>query len=124
MKSIQYDSEGDILSVFFVESKSSTQAGVELSDNIILYLDPAAEKPLALILSSYQAMLHAHENSPIVLDGLGQLPPPLQTTILKLLRREPLRSFLQLLDAPATDLPTGRLPHVFVPAVLQSVAAD
>jgi len=123
MKAIHYDAEGDILSVFFAESDNRSHTGVELSDNIVLYLDPATEQPLALILSRYQAMLQAQANTPLPLDGLEKTPITLQATIVKLLQRTPLNSSLQLVDAPLLTPPTSRLCEVFVPAVLHSVAA-
>ncbi len=123
MKAIHYDAEGDILSISFVETGNRNHTGVELSDNIVLYLDPVTEQPVALILSSYQAMLQAHAHTPLVLDGLEKTPTALQTTILKLLRRTPLNHFLQLVDLPLPTPPASRLRDVFAPAVLDSVAA-
>lgn len=123
MKAIHYDAEGDILSIFFVETGHHNHTGVELSDNIVLYFDPVTEQPVALILSSYQAMLQAHANTPLPLDGLAKTPMALQTTILKLLHRTPLNSFLQLLDVSLPAPPASRLRDVFAPTVLQTVAA-
>ncbi len=122
MKAIHYDAEGDILSISFAETDNRSHTGVELSDNIVLYLDPVTEQPLALILSSYQAMLQAHAQTPLPLDGLEKTPTALQATILKLLQRTPLNSFLQLVDMPLPAPPASRLREVFAPAVLQSVA--
>lgn len=94
MKAIHYDAEGDILSISFAETGERSHTGVELSDNIILYLDPVTEQPLTLILSSYQAMLLAHAQTPMSLDGLDRTPVALRTTILNLLQRTPLNNFL------------------------------
>ena len=38
MKAIHYDTEGDILSITFSEANGHGHTGVELSDNIVLYL--------------------------------------------------------------------------------------
>lgn len=123
MKAINYDAEGDILSICFVEIDNHPHTGVEFSDNIVLYLDPVTEQPLVLILSSYQAMLQVHGNTPLPLDGLEKMPLALQTTILKLLQRTPLNSFLQLVDAPLPMHYASQLRNVFAPAVLQTVTA-
>lgn len=123
MKAIHYDAEGDILSISFAETDNRSQTGIELSDNIVLYLDPATEQPSALILSSYQAMLRVHALTPLVLDGLERTPAALRMTILQLLRRTPLNSFLQLVELTPLTPPTSRLRDVFAPAVLESVAA-
>jgi hypothetical protein len=122
MKAIHYDTEGDILSITFVEANRHRHTGVELSDNIVLYFDPATEQPLELILSSYQALVQAHSLTPLSLDGLAQLPAGLQATILRLLHRAPLNTFLQLVEQPLTALPASRLREIFSPALWQSVA--
>ena len=122
MKSINYDAEGDILSVTFTETKEQKQTGIELTDNIVLYFNPDTEQPLALILSSYQAMMEASSQTPLLLDGLAEVPSALQAIILKLLQRAPLSGFLQV-EVPATAPPTSKLQEVFSPTILQTVAA-
>lgn len=124
MKAIHYDAEGDILSISFAESEGRTHTGVELSDNIVLYFDPVLEQPVALILSSYQAMLHAHAQTPLSLDGLERIPVALRLTILNLLQRTPLNSFLQLVDVPLPAMPGSRLRDIFAPTILQTVTAS
>jgi hypothetical protein len=44
MKAIYYDAEGDILSVTFAEAGGRKHAGIELSDNIVLYYNPGKRK--------------------------------------------------------------------------------
>ncbi|MCB9156132.1 MAG: hypothetical protein H6645_03335 [Caldilineaceae bacterium] len=124
MKSISYDAEGDILSVTFTETKEQKQTGVELTDNIVLYFNPETEQPLALILTSYQAMMQTGAQTPLLLEGLAKIPPRLQAIILKLLQRAPLSGFLQLVEVPADNPPTSRLHEVFAPTILQTVAAN
>lgn len=123
MKAIHYDAEGDILSISFVESGAHKHTGVELSENIVLYLDPVTREPVALILSSYQAMLRAHAHTPLLLDGLQETPAALRATILKLLEQPPLSAFLQVADALPPTPPVSRLRDVFAPSVLQTVTA-
>ncbi|HRJ45201.1 MAG: hypothetical protein KJZ86_01445 [Caldilineaceae bacterium] len=124
MKAIHYDAEGDILSISFTETGEHSHTGVELSDNIVLYFDPVLEQPVALILSSYRAMLLAHAQTPLSLDGLERLPIALQATILKLLQRAPLNSFLQLADVSLPAVHGSRLRDVFAPTILQTVTAN
>ncbi|MBV7335264.1 hypothetical protein KFU94_44895 [Chloroflexi bacterium TSY] len=124
MKAINYDAEGDILSVKFTEANEQMHTGVELTDNIVLYFNPETEQPLALILSSYQAMMKASEQTPLLLDGLAEIPLTLQTTILNLLQRAPLSGFLQLVEIPTKTPPTSRLHEVFSPTILQTLVTN
>lgn len=124
MKAIHYDAEGDILSVTFSEASGQKHTGVELSDNIVLYYNPETEKPLQLILVSYQAMVEASQHTPILLDGLAQAPAQTQTAITTLLQQAPLTAFLQLVSANGKLPLTGRLHEVFTPTTLQMVSAN
>ena len=124
MKAIHYDAEGDILSVTFAETGEQPHTGAELTDNIVLYYDPQKEKPLKLILVSYQAMLRASVQTPILLDGLAQAPAKVRATILNLLQRAPLTTFIQLEEGRERSAPTSRLDEIFAPTALQSVMAN
>jgi hypothetical protein len=119
MKAIHYDAEGDILSVTFAEAGEQKHTGLELSDNIVLYYNPETEKPLKLILVSYQAMLHASRQTPIPLDGLAQAPTKVRKTILTLLQHAPLTAFIQLEEGRDKAAPTSRLHEIFAPKTLQ-----
>ena len=118
-----YDAEGDILTVTFDEENAQPQTGIELSDNIIVYYNPETEQPLQLIMLSYQAMLAASANMPIVLDGLSSAPPKVQTIIIALLERAPMNAFLQLIEAHGDAPHASRLQAVFTPDALQVVSA-
>jgi len=122
MKAINYDAEGDILSVKFTEAKEQVHTGIELTDNIVLYFNPETEQPLHLILSSYQAMMHASIQAPLSLDELSKILSAYQTTILKILQCAPLSSFLQIVEIPMKTPPTGRLHGVFSPQALRAMA--
>jgi hypothetical protein len=124
MKAIHYDAEGDILSVTFTESSDQMHTGVELADNIVLYFNPDTGKPLQLVLLSYQAMVRASEQTPILLDGLARTPAQMRATIVTLLQRAPLTAFLQVVDTRGKTTPTGRLFEIFTPAALQTVAVS
>ena len=124
MKAIHYDAEGDILAVTFTEAGEQGHTGIELSDNIVLYYNPDTEQPLKLILLSYQGLLQASLQSPILLDGLAQAPAKVQTTVTALLQRAPLTTFMQLVEAQGKTPPASRLQEIFTPATLQTVAAS
>jgi hypothetical protein len=123
MKAIHYDAEGDILSVTFNET-AERQKGVELSDNIVLYYNPDTEKPLKLILISYQAMVAASQQTPITLDGLAQAPAKVQASIITILQRTPLTAFLQLVGTQGQLPLNSRLQEIFTPTTLAIVAAS
>jgi len=121
MKAIHYDAEGDILSVTFSEAAEQKHKGIELSDNIVLYYNPETEKPLKLILVSYQAMLQASQQAPILLNGLAQAPVKVQATVTALLNQAPLTAFLQMVGTQGQLPLTSRLHEIFTPATLQMV---
>ena len=120
MKALHYDIEGDILSVTFAESSGVITTGVELSDNVVVYFDPETERPLKLILISYQAMVQASATTSIELDGLDRLPEQTQATVGRMLRRAPLTTFLQL--EPHSQS-TTHLPQLFTTSAWQGVGA-
>jgi hypothetical protein len=123
MKSIHYDAEGDILSVTFAEAEGQQHTGVELTDQIVLYYNPETAKPLQLIVLSYRALLQASRRSPLRLDGLASAPLKVRATVTTLLQSAPLAAFFQLVEAQGMTLPASRLREVFVPTMLQTVAA-
>jgi hypothetical protein len=121
MKYIHYDAEGDILSVTFAETEGQTHTGVELSDNIVLYYNPKTEEPLGLVLLSYRALLQASAQVPLPLEGLARAPARVRETVMSLLRRTPVTSFLQLVETHGQEPPASRLSEIFTPAALQAV---
>ena len=124
MKAINYDTEGDILTITFTETAEQSHAGIELSDNIILYYNPETQQPLKLILLSYQGLLQASRQAPILLDGLAQAPRKVQAAVTTVLQRDPLKIFMQLVEVPEKRPPTGRLHDIFTPTTLQTVMAS
>jgi hypothetical protein len=122
MKKIQYDAEGDILSVTFVEVDDQPHTGVELNENIILYFDPETEQPIKLILLSYQRLAGASRRQPITLEGLATLPEVVRSRVLRIVDRPPVASFVHLVRAEDAT-PTGVLDQVFTPATLAALAA-
>ena len=123
MKSINYDAEGDILSVTFTEAEGQKHTGIELTDQIVLYYNPETAKPLQLVVLSYRALLQASRRSPLRLDGLASAPVKVRVTVTALLQSAPLTAFFQLVDAQGMTPPASRLREIFVPTMLQTVAA-
>ena len=123
MKALHYDAEGDILTVTFDEKNAQPQTGIELSDNIIVYYNPETGQPLQLIMLSYQAMLAASANMPIILDGLSSAPPKVQAIIIALLEQPPLNAFLRLIAARGDTPHASQLQAIFTPDALQVVSA-
>ena len=123
MQAIHYDAVGDILSVTFAEKGDQKQTGIELSDNLVLYYNPETNKPLQLIIISYQALLEVSASIPIALDGLTDAPAHIQSKVIALLERAPLTAFLKLVE-PHDNAPfASRLQAVFTPTTLQMVVA-
>ncbi len=118
MKALHYDAEGDILSITFCETSKQNHTGIELSDNIVLYYNPDTEQPIKLIFTSYQAMLQASRQAPILLNGFARSPAKVRATVIRLLQKSPLTGFMQLAD---TQTPSSQLQEIFMPAALQSV---
>jgi hypothetical protein len=120
---INYDAEGDILSVTFAEAEGQKHTGIELTDQIVLYYNPETARPLQLVVLSYRALLQASRRSPLRLDGLASAPVKVCATVTALLQSAPLAAFFQLVDAQGMTPPASRLREIFVPAMLQTVAA-
>lgn len=121
MRNIYYDVEGDILSVTFVEVEDQPHIGVELSDNIVLYFNPETEQPIKLLLLSYCRLVETSRKAPLPLNGLDSVPETIRNTVLRVAQREPVASFLQVMEEAAT-VPTSRLPQVFTAKALKAVA--
>ena len=122
MKSINYDSEGDILTVTFAQANNQSVRGIELNDNIVLYYDTKTKEPVELILISYQAMLLAGANKPFKLNGLLSLPTSVRAVILRIVRRSAVSNFLQLVETPNRKVPASYPRAVFTSSAMQAVA--
>lgn len=122
MKAIHYDAEGDILSVTFSETGEQNHTGIELSDNIVLYYNPDTEQPLKIIFMSYQAMLQASTQTPILLDGIAQYPSKIRSSVMKLLQELPLTGFIKFSGTQNKRVPSSQLQEIFMPSMLDSLA--
>jgi len=122
MKSIHYDSEGDILTVKFIPTGDQPTRGVELNDNVVLYYNPKTKEPVELILVSYQAVLRADDQKSLRLDGLTKLPVSVRNLVLRMIRRPPVSDFLELRETRGNKLQRSYPTQVFTSHALKAVA--
>lgn len=92
---LEYDSEGDILEVFFAPGPAT---GIELTDEIVLRYDRVKQSPRSLIFTSFSHLIQDTEYGPesFRLTGIEALPAKQQDEILRILRTSPVNHFLQL----------------------------
>lgn len=97
MRSIRlvYDSEGDILDVAFRLTGGKPQQGIELHDNVTIWIDTKGLRVLHLLLLSYSRLL---EQPPLFFTKLKKLPARQRANLLKLLTSDPVKRFLVCLD--------------------------
>ncbi|WP_089945250.1 DUF2283 domain-containing protein [Candidatus Entotheonella palauensis] len=88
-----YDPEGDILYITFGQSTPAT--GYQLSDQILLRLDPQTQQAAGLTLLNFS--IHLQTNRDILLPGLDE-EPETKAHLLHLLRTAPVNHFLQLTE--------------------------
>ncbi|MEK7400663.1 MAG: hypothetical protein AAB116_27275 [Candidatus Poribacteria bacterium] len=103
--SIDYDPEGDMLSVTF-GAKGRKGRGYELNDYIYIRIDPSTHEPLGLTILSYSKMIELEEVSFSLWDDLNQNE---KDFMLMILNKEPVNRFLHLKDAKSS-IPIGVIP--------------
>jgi len=120
MKEIYYDAEGDILAVDFPRVKGKKELGLQLADNIVLYVNPSEEKPVHMILLSYSRLVEYTRRNPLELDILPSYPKRLQRLALKLLQQAPVANFLDLKKSDTETRHTVRVKKLsLVPKILE-----
>ena len=89
-----YDSEGDILEIFFQDRPAS--ATVELTDGVYLRFDRQQGQPSSLAVVGATALMQPGEfGLPVLtLDGLAKLPEPERGKIVAMLQSPPLSTIL------------------------------
>lgn len=122
MKSIHYDSEGDILTVTFVEVNDQPARGVELNDNVVLYYNTKTREPVEFLLISYRAMLESSSARPLRLEGLKHLPTTARNTVLRIVRRPPVSYFLRVVEEKGKKVPSSFPAEILTSAALKAVA--
>jgi hypothetical protein len=116
MKGIHYDTEGDILTVKFVENNHAPSSGIELTEHIVLYYNPQTSEPLELILHSYQRLVTFTAKQSIALTGLEQFPFDMHAVVMRTLEHPSVSHFVTLQPDQ-----TVRVNPVFIPSLLNAV---
>jgi len=93
--SIDYDPEGDMLSIIF-GSKGRKGRGYELNDYIYICIDPSNYEPLGLTVLSYSKIQKLGE---ITLSFWNDLKQQEKEMMLIILSKEPVNHFLQVKDS-------------------------
>ena len=103
---ITYDAEGDILYIVFGHSREAT--GYQLSDQILLRMDPEGDGPAGLTIFNF--LHHVGSESGI---AIGEV----EDTAMKALSSEPISRFLEMrTDGDRTSV------HLLEPSLRESVA--
>jgi len=111
--SIDYDPEGDMLSVIF-GAKGRKGRGYELNDYIYIRIDPSSYEPLGLTVLSYSKILSLKEIPLSFWDNLKQQE---KEFMLKIFSKEPLNRFLYLKDN-STSIPVGTFQNLPLQEIL------
>ncbi len=119
---IEYDSEADILEIFF-ESVQATTA-VHLHDSIVLRLNQAERRPSGLIIIGYKKLSRPTAVGPrsIPLNGLENLPDDLRTLVIELITTPPVSDFLKVTSYSPTEDQLVTLAYIDCPAALALAA--
>lgn len=116
-----YDENGDMLDIFFGENEPAT--GVELTDYILLRLNPKTGQVVSLTLLHFSILTEQTEYGPrsYPLDKLEELPENLREFVVRALTTMPVNQFLKL--SHFQESPTKHVPITYVePYRLASVA--
>ncbi|HEX9975085.1 MAG TPA: DUF2283 domain-containing protein [bacterium] len=107
-----YDSNEDMLDIFFGENLSAT--GVELTDHILLRLNRTTGKAVSLTIRHFSILTERTEYGirSYPLDKLEELPDDLRELAVNVVTTEPINQFLKLSYFQAS--PEQRVPFIFV----------
>lgn len=107
-----YDEAGDILDIFFGENQPAT--GVELTDHILLRLDPTTGRAVSLTLLHLSILAERTEYGPrsYPLNNLEELPEDLRELVMRAVTTAPVAQFLKLSYFQASE--TKRVPFTYV----------
>lgn len=107
-----YDTEADILEIFFGENEVAT--GIELTDYIVLRLNKQTQRAISLMLLHFSILTERTEYGPrsYPLDKLDELPEDMRELTLRLVTSPPVSQFLKLSHFQAS--PTERIPFTYV----------
>jgi hypothetical protein len=118
---IKYDEISDTLTVVFESGKPST--GIELTDHILLRLDPQTGVAVSLSFFDYSVLSQTTELGlrSFPLTGLANLSKELQESTLGVLQKEPVCEFLQV--SAYTPFLHQTLPIVLLQPVIEKITA-
>lgn len=93
---LEYDSEGDMLEIFFERGPAS--GAIELADPIILRFDRETGKALSLSVLTFSQVIQPTELGPrsFPLSGLDALPDALREQVQKMITSPPVSHFLKV----------------------------
>ncbi len=115
---LSYDTEGDMLEVFFAEGAAT--GTVELADGVLLRLDVEHARPLSLAFLCMTPLMHKQVYGPLLLelDGVASLPDDLRRTVIQIITSLPVNAVLKVysyLPRPqAKVLPVASLDQAVV----------
>jgi hypothetical protein len=91
-----YDEDGDMLDIFFGKNEPAT--GIELTDYILLRLNPKTGRVVSLTLLHFSILTEQTEYGPrsYPLDKLEELPENLREFVVRALTTMPVNQFLKL----------------------------
>jgi len=110
---LSYDTEGDMLEVFFAEGAAT--GTVELADGVLLRLDVEHARPLSLAFLCATPLMHEQVYGPplLELDGVASLPDDLRRIVVQIITSPPVNAVLKVysyLSGPqANVLPVASL---------------
>ena len=104
---ITYDPEGDILYITFGQAKAAT--GYQLSDQILLRIDPQTQKAAGLTIFNYS--VHVQTGRGVGLAGLEEAPDK-AALLLSTLTSPPVSHFLSVTQKEAVTQATLRHPSL------------
>ncbi|HRJ42572.1 MAG: hypothetical protein KJZ86_13215 [Caldilineaceae bacterium] len=107
-----YDTEADILEIFFGENGSAT--GIELTDQMILRIEQKQKRALSLMLLHFSILSEQTEYGPrsFPIDKLERLPADLRELVLGLVTSLPVSQFLKLSQFQIS--PKEQMPLAYV----------
>lgn len=115
---LSYDTEGDILEIFFGEGAAT--GTVELADGVLLRLDVEHARPLSLAFLCATPLMHKQVYGPplLELDGVDSLPDDLRQIVTQIITSPPVNAVLKvysyLPDPQAKVLPVASLDQTVV----------
>ena len=92
-----YDEEVDVLYVSFSPGEKAT-TGVELNDNILLRFNRAEKRAVGLTLMDFSVLVQLTELGPrsFPLNGLNDLEPDWQETVIDIITKPPVSQVLKV----------------------------